>query len=64
MIIEKPNTNLKLHRPQVIIDTKLEPAVKSPLPVNSSNRWSSGRSSNGFDFSEFRELLGITAIIL
>ena len=35
MIIEKPNTNLKLHRPQVIIDTKLEPAVKSPLPQKS-----------------------------
>ena len=32
MIIEKPNTNLKLQRPRVIIDTVLEPKPEEPLP--------------------------------
>ena len=32
MIIEKPNPNLKLTRPAVIIDTELEPKPKPPLP--------------------------------
>lgn len=33
MIIEKPNTNLKLQRPSVIIDTVLDPKPKPPLPA-------------------------------
>ena len=40
MIIEKPNTNLKLQRPRVIIDTVLEPKPEEPLP-----------SKNGFCIS-------------
>ena len=32
MIIEKPNPNLKLTRPAVIIDIELEPKPKPPLP--------------------------------
>ena len=37
MIIEKPNPNLKLQRPSVIIDTVLDPKLKPPL-----------RAKNGF----------------
>ena len=33
MIIEKPNPNLKLQRPSVIIDTVLDPKPKQPLPA-------------------------------
>jgi hypothetical protein len=33
MIIEKPNPNLKLQRPAVIIDTVLDPKPKQPLPA-------------------------------
>ena len=33
MIIEKPNPNLKLQRPSVIIDTVLDPKPKPPLPT-------------------------------
>ena len=40
MIIEKQNTNLKLQRPRVIIDTVLEPKPEEPLP-----------SKNGFCIS-------------
>ena len=40
MIIEKPNTNLRLQRPRVIIDTVLEPKPEEPLP-----------SKNGFCIS-------------
>ena len=33
MIIKKPNPNLKLQRPSVIIDTVLDPKPKQPLPA-------------------------------
>ena len=33
MVIEKPNPNLKLQRPSVIIDTVLDPKPKQPLPA-------------------------------
>ena len=33
MTIEKPNPNLKLQRPSVIIDTVLDPKPKQPLPA-------------------------------